>query len=145
MNGETKYPEAFERAFEFILKWEGGYVNDPDDSGGETKFGVSKRAHPHLDIKNLTEDQAKEVYYRDYWMKLEFRNLPDRCKAYAFDTAVNMGVDFAKFLCLFADSKMINERIKRYNKIAARGNNIKFLRGWINRATDAADTFLFGK
>ena len=41
----------FERAIDKTLAWEGGYVNDPKDPGGETKYGISKRAHPDVDIK----------------------------------------------------------------------------------------------
>jgi lysozyme family protein len=47
---------------------EGGYVNDPNDSGGETNFGISKRAYPSLDIKNLTKEDAVQLYYKDYWL-----------------------------------------------------------------------------
>ena len=57
----------FDRAFRFLIGEEGGYVNDPADPGGETKFGISKRAYPQLDIKSLTLDQAKAIYRRDYW------------------------------------------------------------------------------
>ena len=41
----------FERAIDKTLAWEGGYVNDPKDPGGETKYGISKRAHPDVDTK----------------------------------------------------------------------------------------------
>ena len=51
-----------------VLKHEGGYVNDPSDPGGETKYGISKRAFPDLDIKNLTEEQAILIYYDEYWL-----------------------------------------------------------------------------
>jgi lysozyme family protein len=50
-----------------LLENEGGYVNDPADPGGETNFGISKRSYPEVDIKNLTADQAKEIYLRDFW------------------------------------------------------------------------------
>ena len=60
--------EGFDKAFEFTIGVEGGYVNDPSDPGGETKFGVSKKSYPNLDIKNLTITQAKEIYYKDYWI-----------------------------------------------------------------------------
>lgn len=57
----------FHLAFNHLMKYEGGYVNDPDDPGGETKYGISKRSYPNLDIKNLTEEQAKSIYLREWW------------------------------------------------------------------------------
>ena len=61
-----------ERANKFIPKIlfaEGGskYTNDPNDSGGETKYGISKKAFPNLDIKNLTEEQAISIYKKMYF------------------------------------------------------------------------------
>ena len=41
---------TFEEIIEVVLEHEGGYVNDPKDPGGETKYGVSKRAYPNEDI-----------------------------------------------------------------------------------------------
>ena len=52
----------FDSAFTIILGSEGGYVNDPRDSGGETKYGIAKKFYPNLDIKNLTVEQAKAIY-----------------------------------------------------------------------------------
>lgn len=46
---------------------EGGYVNHKSDVGGETKFGISKRYNPDIDVKNLTEEQAFEIYIQRYW------------------------------------------------------------------------------
>ena len=63
------YNARFLKAFEKVLRHEGGYVNDPLDLGGETKYGISKRSYPHLDIKNLTLDQAKQIYFRDFWQR----------------------------------------------------------------------------
>jgi lysozyme family protein len=60
--------EYFERMIQDVLKHEGGYTNHPNDSGGETKFGISKRKYPHLDIKSLSLDQAKKIYYYDYYV-----------------------------------------------------------------------------
>jgi lysozyme family protein len=61
--------EYYDRAFDELMKAEGGYVNDPADLGGETKYGISKRSYPNLDIKNITLDQAKAIYYEDFWLK----------------------------------------------------------------------------
>ena len=51
----------FDDIIEIVLEHEGGYVNDPKDPGGETNFGVAKRSHPDVDIKNLTKEVAKEI------------------------------------------------------------------------------------
>jgi lysozyme family protein len=57
----------FKLAIPIVLQNEGGYVNDPNDPGGETKYGISKHAYPDVDIKNLTEEQASDIYLRDFW------------------------------------------------------------------------------
>jgi len=56
----------FNQALKKTLVFEGGYVNDPDDPGGETNFGISKRAYPDLDIPNITDRQVRNIYWRDY-------------------------------------------------------------------------------
>jgi len=53
-------PVSFDRAFEIVIGAEGGYSNDPKDRGGETKYGISKRAYPYLDIPSLTLDNAMQ-------------------------------------------------------------------------------------
>jgi lysozyme family protein len=83
---------TFERCVDFVLKQEGGYVNDPQDSGGETKFGISKKAFPHLDIAHLTIEQAREIYRRHYWDTVRGDELPPGVALMVFDLAVNAGV-----------------------------------------------------
>jgi lysozyme family protein len=84
--------EKFKCALERTLAFEGGYVNDPADPGGETKFGISARAHPGLDIKALTRDRAGEIYYEDYWIRYGYGRLTDAgIAAKSFDLAVNLG------------------------------------------------------
>lgn len=82
---------TFDNAIELILKHEGGYVNHPDDPGGETKFGISKRAYPDLDIAKLSENDAKTIYKEDYWDKLRSDELPFPLALVTFDAAVNSG------------------------------------------------------
>ena len=84
--------ESFDKAFEFLLKFEGGYTNDPKDPDGETKYGISKRAYPNLNIKDLTIAQVKNIYSRDYWTKIRGDELPPKIARVAFDFAVNAGV-----------------------------------------------------
>lgn len=83
---------AFEVAFRGLIANEGGYVNDPADPGGETKYGISKRSYPDWDIKSLTLEQAKQIYYADFWKRLRCDEIVnDRIAIELFDTAVNMG------------------------------------------------------
>ena len=88
----TVMDERFLRAVEVVLAHEGGYVNDPRDPGGETKWGISKRSYPSLDIANLTREDAIAIYYRDWWRRYEYDRLQDDAVATkVFDLAVNMG------------------------------------------------------
>ena len=73
--------------------FEGGYVNDPDDPGGETKFGISKRSYPNEDIPNLTLERAKFLAKRDFWYPMRLDTL--NCQMIAdnlFDFAFHHGV-----------------------------------------------------
>lgn len=79
----------FNKAFAFVMKNEGGYNHDLEDAGGETKYGISKRSYPNVDIANLTEEQAAEIYERDFWAP--YASFPDRIATKVFDLAVNMG------------------------------------------------------
>lgn len=87
------YSEKFEKAFEYVIENEGGYVHDPQDSGGETKYGISKRSYPSLNIKELTLEDAKEIYHRDFWLKGKFEEITDINVAIKlFDLSVNVGM-----------------------------------------------------
>lgn len=83
---------AFERALAFTLRQEGGYSNNSNDPGGETNFGISKRAYPDLDIKNLTRVTAAEIYHVDYWMKATCDRMPAAVAIAHFDCAVHSGI-----------------------------------------------------
>ena len=81
----------FDDIIEKVLEHEGGYVDDPTDAGGETKYGISKRAYPNEDIKELTIERAKELYKRDYWDRYRTADLPDRLRHIYVDMCINMG------------------------------------------------------
>lgn len=83
---------TFDEAFARLIDHEGGYVNHPADRGGETKYGISKRAYPTEDIANLTLERAKMIYRRDYWGPAGCDAVPDGVKFDLFDMAVNAGV-----------------------------------------------------
>lgn len=85
----------FQAFFDRLLGHEGGYVNDPNDPGGETKWGLSKRSYPNLIIKDLTREDAFNIYKRDLWDKIEADNLPASVAFQVFDFAVNSGIQTA--------------------------------------------------
>ncbi|MGE5433013.1 MAG: glycoside hydrolase family 108 protein [Syntrophomonadaceae bacterium] len=90
-----QYPYWFIKAVDFTLEREKGYVNDPKDSGGETNWGISKRSYPQVDIKHLTREGAKMIYYNDFWNPL-YEQIPNKVVMIRlFDTGVNMGVEVA--------------------------------------------------
>lgn len=82
---------TFDEAFEILLGHEGGYVDHPNDPGGATKWGISKRSYPNEDIRNLTKDRAKTLYKRDFWDRVRADELPAAIRFDVFDGAVNSG------------------------------------------------------
>lgn len=99
--------ENFDTAFKQVVGHEGGFTNDRRDRGNwtsgvigkgtlsGTKFGISAMSYPTIDIKNLTIEQAKEIYRRDFWNKAYCDLLPSGSDYLMFDTAVNHGVSRA--------------------------------------------------
>lgn len=85
----------FRDYIERVLSHEGGYVNDPRDPGGETRWGISKRSYPHVDIKRLTRDDAITIYERDFWRRVQGDRLPRQFAFQALDAAVNHGIENA--------------------------------------------------
>lgn len=127
--------KEFQKALKFVLKWEGGYTNDLNDPGGETKYGICKRSYPNEDIKNMTLERAKKIYYENYWLKsgCDYMKWPNNIVT--FDTAVNMGrsrasklweesIDWKSYLLL---------RLYTYSKFKQAK---LYFRGWANRVLD---------
>lgn len=85
-------------AWQWILSAEGGEVDDPDDRGGHTRYGISANAYPDEDIANLTEARARHLYERDYWCKGHCPEMPARIALAHFDACVNHGVGRANRL-----------------------------------------------
>lgn len=149
--------DAFTRAVNFVLEHEGGYVNDSRDPGGETNFGICKRAYPALDIKALTRRDAISIYQRDYWTAAKCPLLPPAVAAMHFDTAVNQGVGAAARLLQEAAGTGVDGKIgpatlaavgrkdvqtllneyaaRRALRYAGTANFDRFGLGWLRRLT----------
>lgn len=113
-----------------------GYVNDADDPGGETKYGISKRAYPNEDIKNLTLARALELYFRDYWLKSGCDKLTYPLNAVVMDCAVSQGVGRAKQLLDKTNNptEFIKERRIKYVVTIDRNPKLaKFKNFWFKR------------
>ena len=124
---------SFEKAVATTLAFEGGYANDLNDPGGETHWGISKRSYPHLDIKSLTVDEAKDIYLRDFWNALGCDDMPPALAAVAFDIAVNSGVTRAREWLASTDdpTELTLIRLEFYGSLK---NFYLYGRGWTRRA-----------
>lgn len=133
---KMRVDENFKKAMPFLFRWEGGHDNDPKDRGGETKWGISQRAYPKLNIAALTKGQARGLYYRDYWLKAGCDKQPWPFCLVVFDCAVNQGVGRAKkFIKKAVDWRdFLFLRIDHYVRLAQNDpDQRRFFRGWINR------------
>lgn len=99
---------SFLGSLPFILRWEGGYVNHPNDRGGATNRGVTQRVYDDWrqrqglaarDVRQLTDDELHSIYEAGYWLPPKCDALDNPLDLVQFDTAVNMGTGrAAKFL-----------------------------------------------
>ena len=138
----SAYSQRFAEFMPFIFKWEGGYDNDPDDPGGETKFGIDKRSHPDVDIKALTREQATAIYWREYWVKFGCEWLAQPLGEVFFNACVNCGAGRARALLNdpasphTADGFLDSQEAFYRRLVSARPALRKFLKGWLNRTAD---------
>lgn len=155
--------DMFPVAIKFTRGHEGGTNYHVHDRGRLTKFGISQKQYPYLDIENLTWEQAKDIYYNNYWKTCRCDELPGPVAVVMFDTAVNCGVHSASvwlqkvigakpdgiigpetmdklesgFDPYDVSGKIVGLRMKRYVKLINRKPNQRaFVVGWMNRAAE---------
>lgn len=141
--------ELFQLALQFVLKWEGGYVNNPNDLGGATNKGITQKTYnswrktkglSNIDIRNITDKEVQEIYYQNYWLKAGCEKMTPKFAILCFDTAVNMGVnrvsEFLKAAEYRYPEKFLLARAEKYNEFARVQSQRGFLHGWLNRVFD---------
>ncbi len=133
----------FDYAVDIVLRAEGGLSNHKNDRGGLTKYGISQKAHPDIDVANLTERQAVQIYKERYWDKIHGIENMSRAQALvAFDSAVNHGVGYANGLVKASKgdvATMIDRRETYYGQIVAKDQSQDvFYKGWMNRINKLA-------
>ena len=133
---------GFDKAVTDVLSREGGFTPKDGRSGAPANFGINQRANPDIDVKSLTEDQAKQIYKTRYWDTIGADKLSPAAQEVAFDAAVNQGQDYAKKLIEETGGdaqKMIEQRRRDYIKIVERNPaQVSEFKGWMNRLDDVA-------
>lgn len=138
----------FEQAFKWLMIDEGGYTNDPADSGGATKWGITigdyrkyikANATPE-DVKTLTQAQAKTIYKSKYWDAVDGDNLPSGVDNACFNYGVLAGIgrpkaDLKRFAEIKEPHKLIDaicDEMKQFlNNLATnRPKDERFRKGW---------------
>lgn len=147
----------FEKALDFTLGWEVGKGKDGKlrtdggynvDTGGPTKWGISKKAHPDLDIEKLSLCDAANIYRVSYWQPMGCETMGTEYAVTVFDTAVNCGVgrtrgwlraiqdapggvkDEVKALITLREQHYFNLKTLDENKYG------KYMKGWLARTND---------
>ncbi len=144
--------DRFAAFMPWILQWETVFLKghygddkyvrverDPDDPGGTTKYGIDYRSHPHVDIANLTKDQATDLYHTE-WIKADCAAMPSKYGEVYFNARVNCGSGRAYALSAAAPTdpaQYIQAQRDFYARLAeARPVDVKYLKGWDNRLDD---------
>lgn len=152
--------------FDRVIAREGGakITNDPVDPGGVTKYGISKRAHPTVDVPNLTYDQAKNIYVEHYFNAHHLYLLPPELQEMALDFSVHSGGETAirylqKIVGVEKDGKLGPATLKAIDllkvedvkraymaervlflarQVVSKPTKLKYLIGWLTRALTVA-------
>ena len=159
----------FDKAIEITLKFEGGLSDHVNDKGGLTKYGISQKAYPGVDIRALTLEKAKEIYKRDYWKPNHCDEMLWPVNLCIFDWAVNSGgftarMNLQHILKVKTDGKvgsktlatlnladpielsnrLLDKRLENYFVLVdANETQRKFLKGWVRRINELS--FIVGK
>ncbi len=183
--------DKFKKMFDISMKFEkgnliNGYVNDKDDAGGETVYGITRKNFPKLKVwasldklngvvakrgYKIPQDEMEEienVYFKNFYQKANIEAFEDSALAMQiFDFSINSGISRAvktlqSMMHITVDgicgmqtvttanirhAKSVREdyrkaRIAYYNGISTKGNNKKYLKGWIKRAETCDKIFL---
>lgn len=143
--------KTFEQAYAHVRKWEGGFSNHPNDSGGKTIAGITQRYNPKeynavMGMLSAGNKVGAEAYIKNFYLRIYTQSgaagleAKDPALAFThFDMAVNAGISRAnKILAQSGDSaKAYNDNRESFYRSISKGKNSVFLKGWLNRLNDA--------
>lgn len=147
----------FNTAFRATMRHEGGYANDPDDKGGETYMGISRKHHPkwkgwqeidrlkntgnkkpEIDNNKNLVPEVEEFYKKNYWDSIKLSKIASRDVAEElFDTAVNQGKT-AAIKYLQRSLNVLNNNEKKYKDLEVDGKMGP-------KTIEAANSYMFPK
>jgi len=155
--------DRFNTFFNWLVSWEGStFEDDKNDKGGQTRWGIDAASHPGLDIKNLTREQAAQIYWKESWTDLHIEEFPVGIGEVLSNIAINCGKGRLKWVQEIAGvtqdgkigpatiaavnkldrqeviNKLLTKLVVFYHAIGV-GHNAGFLKGWINRTNDLKD------
>lgn len=162
--GNVEEQNKFHNALNFVLEKEGGYRKSRFEPGGAVNFGISQKIYnyyrklnnkPRQSVKEITDKEIIEIYYKLYWKKIDGDNLVEPFDVVMFDTAVLMGVpraysilnktingakidseDLDNHNVLEFSQIYLHERQKRHDLVISMNPSLeKFRIGWYKRVT----------
>jgi hypothetical protein len=142
---ESKAPasSSFDQVVSGLWQREGGYNPRDPISGAEVNFGIDKKYNPDVDVANLTQDKAKELYRKRYWDTINGDALPKHLAPIIFDASVNQGPGYARDLLKRSDGDLQRaEQLRRedYIKLAEADPSKKaILPVWLQRTKETAE------
>ena len=150
--------ENWEKSFAEMIKSEGGFVNNPKDPGGATNWGVTKAVWESWvkrmvtvdDIKKLTQEDVKPLYYQNYWLPVKADQLPTGVDFLVFSFGVNAGVGRATkvlqtSLGTVADGQIGPNTMKKIQEADAKNLIEKFSNAKISFYKSLSTFATFGK
>ena len=141
--------DFFDEAMDYIFDVEGGYVNHPNDPGGATNMGITQSSYndyrkrknlPKKDVKSLTKEEAKKIYYEDYWLPVVKPEMTKKMALAAFDGEINLGNSVNSKLLKKSGGnveKYLELRLENYSNDK---NQASFGEGWNNRIKKLKNT-----
>lgn len=153
----AKSDPAFEKTMITTFRAEGGCVNDPDDSGGYTCYGISQNNNPDVNVRNITRADAEQIAHRKYYTQYGIEKLPDYIRSDVFTFGWGCGPvtgihKLCRVLGLPERNKIDDEIVnavenysgdlhndyvdalqQHYIAVSKKNNNQKYLNGWMNR------------
>lgn len=134
-----------DEAINYIIdNFEGEALVSNDGGRGASKFGINQTANPEVNVKNLTREQAAQIYKTKYWDAIKADSLPENMRLIALDTAINFGQETALKMIREAGGnpqKLAELRAQKHRELIESDPKTygKYAKSWARRDKHFAD------